>query len=225
MARLYPTHLKAYHINMVLAFPPRWTRNPLLALKHALTPYTPADKAGLARSHWFQTQWSGYRVVQSTKPQNVAYAFADSPVALLTWIYEKLHDYTDEYPWTDDEVCTWISIYWFSAAGPGASVRIYYEAFNPLYFTQVREALGAWVPGVKLGLAHFPKELIVTPDSWCHTLGPVVYESHSKSGGHFAAWERPEVIVEDLRKMFEKGGPVYGVVKGRDGYGSATARL
>ncbi|KAE8159616.1 hypothetical protein BDV40DRAFT_303074 [Aspergillus tamarii] len=56
------------------------------------------------------------------------YALTDSPVALLAWSYEKLHDWSDNYPWSEEEVCTWISIYWFSTAGPGGSLRIYYGA-------------------------------------------------------------------------------------------------
>lgn len=47
---------------------------------------------------------SGYRVLQTTKPQTLGYALQDSPVALLAWIYEKLHDWVDDYPWTDDEI-------------------------------------------------------------------------------------------------------------------------
>ena len=55
-------------------------------------------------------------------------ALAGSPTALLAWIVEKLHDWTDDYRGTEDELLTWVSIYWFFTAGPAASVRIYYEA-------------------------------------------------------------------------------------------------
>jgi hypothetical protein len=93
--------------------------------------------------------------LSGTKPQTVGYALADSPVALLAWIYEKLHDWTDSYPWTDDEILTWVSIYWFSRAGPAASIRIYYEATHTS--TQVtRERIQRYI-GVKLGLCYAPK--------------------------------------------------------------------
>ncbi|KAL8783484.1 MAG: hypothetical protein Q9213_004621, partial [Squamulea squamosa] len=124
---LYPSACKASHINMVAASPPSITETPDLAVQHSVTPYTEAEKAGLQRSEWFQKEGSGYSNIQSTKPQTVGYALADSPVGLLAWIYEKLHDWTDEYPWTDDEILTWVSIYLFSTAGPAASVRIYRE--------------------------------------------------------------------------------------------------
>jgi hypothetical protein len=103
---------------------------PMLALQHAVTPYTEKDKQGFQRLQWVINEGRGYLGEQTTKPQTVAYVLNDSPVALLAWIYEKLHDWTDSYPWTDDEIFTWISIYQFSRAGPGASHRIYYEAVH-----------------------------------------------------------------------------------------------
>jgi len=216
---------------MVRGNPPKWYKNPLQAFKHAILPYSENEKEGMARSQWFAQEGSGYRHEQSTKPQTLGYALADSPVALLAWIYEKLHDWTDGYPWTDDEILTWISIYWFSTAGPAASLRIYYEAIhaptviNTLTTRNWVPKASDWIPHVPLGLAYFPKELAVIPHTWGRTLGPVVYESDHDRGGHFAAWERPDAIAQDLQKMFGKGGPCYGVVKGKTGYTHLTARL
>lgn len=97
--------------DMIRANSPAWTSNPLLALAHAVTPYSQAEKDGLDRTNWFLTEGSGYRTLQATKPQTIGYALTDSPVALLAWLYEKLHDWTDNYPWTDEEILTWVSIY------------------------------------------------------------------------------------------------------------------
>ena len=132
----------------------------------------------------------GYNLEQSTKPQTLAYALNDSPVALLAWIYEKLHDWTDSYPWTDDEVLTWVSIYQFSRAGPGAAHRIYYEVKHTnstkdaapektFTFDRVKE----FNPKVPIGLTYNPKELFVVPSSWGKTLGNVVYEARNDRGG------------------------------------------
>ena len=151
----YPKHCKASHINMVIGKKPSWTSNPILALQHLLTPYSAREHEGLARTKWFMDEGRGYSAEQRTKPQTIGYALADSPVALLAWIYEKLHDWTDEYPWTEEEILTWVSIYWFSTAGPAASVRIYYEATHTKGID--REAISQYVDGVKLGLAFFPK--------------------------------------------------------------------
>lgn len=170
---------------------------------------------------------SGYNVIQTSRPQTIGYAQADSPVALLAWIYEKLHDWTDAYPWTDDEILTWVSIYWFSAAGPAASSRIYHEARAPDVKPKngdihIIQATRDYSSGPKFGLSHFPKELMPMPYSWGSLVGAVVQEVEHESGGHFAAWEKPEELCGDVRKMFTKGGPCYGIVKGRDGYVSST---
>lgn len=223
---LYPQYCKASHVNMPFGMEPSFMSNPFLALKHAVTPYTDEEKKGLARTQWFNQEGSGYRKEQSTKPQTLGYALADSPVALLAWIYEKLHDWTDGYSWTDDEICTWVSIYWFSTAGPAANIRIYYESEHPQTQADAdvitRDRLQKWVPHVPLGLAYFPKELRVIPKTWGRTMGPVVFESEYEKGGHFAAWERPDAILKDLRSMFGKDGGAYGVVPGRNGYERAT---
>ncbi|KAI5276392.1 alpha/beta-hydrolase [Aureobasidium subglaciale] len=209
---LYPESCLASHINMVRAYPPEWSSNPLLAIQHAVIPYTEDEHQGRSRSDWFANEGSGYRAIQSTKPQTVGYALADSPVALLAWIYEKLHDWTDNYPWTDDEILTWISIYWFSEAGPAASLRIYYEATHTSTEAN-RERVQHWIGGVKLGLCYAPKELTIVPRTWGRTLGPVVFESEKKRGGHFLAYEQPEEVVSDLRKMFGSGGACHNILK------------
>lgn len=216
MGLLYPDHVRASHLNYMHSFPPSWTASPLLALEHAVTPYTAADRAGRQRSQQFQQSGTGYAWQQSTKPQTIGYALSDSPVGLLAWIYEKLHEWTDNYPWTEDEILTWVSIYWFSTAGPAASCRIYYEVAKDPSFSHKR--LMQYVPQVKLGLARFPREIFVAPKTWGRTLGPVVHESFHDSGGHFAAWERPEIIAQDVKNMFGRGGGAYKSVKGRDGY-------
>lgn len=83
--------------------PPRLASHPLIWLAHALTPYTPSERAGLARTGWFERWGRGYAAEQATRPQTLGYALADSPVGLLAWIYEKLVEWTDGYAWTDDE--------------------------------------------------------------------------------------------------------------------------
>lgn len=228
MGLLYPDYCKASHLNYPIGTRPTFVKNPVLAMQHALTPYTEDEKKGLERQDWFLNEGRGYGLEQSTKPQTLGYALMDSPVALLAWIYEKLHDWTDSYPWTNDEICTWISIYWFSVAGPAANIRIYYEAVHPPPKSEalvvMRSRLQEWIPAVKLGIAYFPKELRPVPKTWARTLGPVVYESDNKHGGHFAAWERPEIIIQDLRAMFGKGGEAYGLIPGRDGYDRDSRR-
>lgn len=69
-----------------------------------------------------------------------------------------------------------------------------------------------------MDVAHFQREITVVPKTWAQTLGPVVFQSEHEKGGHVAAWERPEAIVGDLRKMFGRDRPYYGVIKEKSGY-------
>ncbi|KAF4556907.1 Epoxide hydrolase-like protein 3 [Elsinoe fawcettii] len=212
---LYPESCLATHINMVRAFAPTFAEHPLLALSHTITPYTEQEQRGLERSKWFAEEGSGYKTIQATKPQTPGYGVTDSPVGLLAWILEKLHDWTDDYKWTDDEICTWVSVYWFSTAGPAASFRIYYEATHDSIgageagkgggppFTS-RDRTQQYIPHVKVGLCRAPKELALFPKAWGRTLGEIRLESEHGKGGHFLAHENPEAVVEDLRKMFDR---------------------
>ncbi|PPQ94344.1 hypothetical protein CVT25_000400 [Psilocybe cyanescens] len=216
LAQLYgPRHSKAWHTNTPLAPPPHPTRRPLLFFSHLLLSYTAEEKKGLERSQWYQQRSSGYLQEQSTQPQTLGYGLADSPVGLLAWIYEKLVAWTDEYPWDDDEVLTWISIYWFSRAGPAASLRIYYEVVkaNPRLLNNPKSEPTT----IPMGHSYFPKEVVVLPRRW-HKASNLVFESKHKEGGHFAAHEKPQELVEDLRKMFGRGGPAFVVVPEKNGY-------
>jgi pimeloyl-ACP methyl ester carboxylesterase len=129
---------------------------------------------------------------------------ADSPIALLAWVYEKLHDWTDEYPWTDDEILTWVSIYQFSKAGPASSLTIYYEVLKIQRDELVKTM--EYIPKVPLGLSFYPKDVLTPPTSWGKRLGPVVHEVVHDSGGHFASYECPEQFAGDLRDMFGREG-------------------
>jgi len=218
MGKLYPESCLASHINMPRGMKPSFSSNPILTIQHFLTPYSEKEKRGLGRTQWFLQEGSGYRTLQATKPQTLGYALVDSPVGLLAWIYEKLHDWTDDYEWTPEEILTWVSIYWFSTAGVAAAQRIYYEAMHPSSNGLHRMTTEKYIPHVKLGLAYFPMEIASLPRTWSRTLGPVVFESEHDKGGHFAATERPDAIADDLQKMFGKGGPAYDIVPRRSGY-------
>ncbi|KAF5360420.1 hypothetical protein D9756_004974 [Leucocoprinus leucothites] len=204
-------HSKAWHTNFPVTAPPHPWNRPGLFLQYLVTRLTPAEKAGLERTQWFRTEGRGYFMEQSTQPQTLGYGLADSPAGLLGWIYEKLVNWTDDYPWTDDEVLTWISIYWFSRAGPAASVRIYYE------YMKAGADFGGPAVRVPTGYSFFPKELVALPRYWLRGKH-VVFESQHESGGHFAAYERPKELVGDLRKMFGKGGPAFGAVASHNGF-------
>ncbi|KAL1950116.1 hypothetical protein VTO73DRAFT_5239 [Trametes versicolor] len=209
-------HIKAWHTNMPDAPDPTFLSNPLLFLsKHTILRFDREAQAGFQKMALHCQKGRGYAIEQCTKPQTLGYGLADSPVALLAWIYEKLVSWTDNYPWTDDEVLEWVSVYWFSREGPAASLRIYYEMTGGRAYDEYEGTRRTSVP---FGTSYFPAEIFWLPKSWVRTIGKVVFEAVHDKGGHFAAFEQPEALVGDLRKMYGGGGPTYGAVPEKSGY-------
>lgn len=134
MGRHHDRSLRGIHVNLAMFDVLNLLKQPWLILLALLWPPswpTRKDLGGLSRGMAYVSGGNDYYRLQSSRPQTVAYCLEDSPVGLLGWMYEKLIHWTDDYPWTEDEVLTWVSIYWFSRAGPGASVRTYFEAEHP----------------------------------------------------------------------------------------------
>ncbi|TBU39120.1 epoxide hydrolase [Dichomitus squalens] len=208
-------HIKAWHSNMPVYRVPTFSSHPLLYLEMLTMPINKYIRDIISAALQIRKTEFGYFTLQATKPQTLAYSHSDSPVGLLAWIYEKLVKASDSYPWTDDEVLEWISVYWFSRAGPAACTRIYYELTHG---NTTDMFVGTKWTSVPLGVSYFPREPIRLPEQWAHTIGKVVHQSRHDRGGHFAAFEQPEALVGDLRGMFRRGGPAYGVVPDKDGY-------
>lgn len=122
MGLLHPKHSKASHLNAVEAQAPTLSSHPGLWLQNLVSAYTASERAGLQGTSIISKNGMGYEMEQRSKPQTLGYALADSPVGLLAWIYEKLHEWTDGYPWTDEEILKWVSVYWFSTAGVAANI-------------------------------------------------------------------------------------------------------
>lgn len=217
MGKYHTNHLKAAHVNLAAFAPSNLLKQPWLLLLAFLPGWWPtkAERQGLAHAQEYQSDGNAYYKAHATRPQTVAYALSDSPVALVGWIYEKLLHWTDNYPWTNDELLVWISIYWFSRAGPGASVRTYFEAntTDPQYLKDpgANEPMFDYT-NVPLGVSQFPEDIVSIPAFLLRTLGSIKFERYHKSGGHFAAYERPEDIVGDLRDFYGPGGGADGVV-------------
>lgn len=238
MALRYPSHTKAIHLNFVLCPPPNPWRNPFLFLQAELgqlLPFSASNRRKKASLQSFMDRGIAYSKQQDTYPQTLGYALNDSPVGLLAWVYDKLHRWTDGYDWTDDEILEWVSIYLFSKAGPAASLRIYYESVTRPSSTATTTANGmdrleyTWLSrdeiismrianDVKIAVANFPGEIFQMPDTWLRAIGNIVRETEFEKGGHFAAWEAPEAVVQDLRAFMGRSGEAYGVVTNKDGF-------
>ncbi|KAJ9630263.1 hypothetical protein H2204_008481 [Knufia peltigerae] len=203
MALKYPVHIQAQHINMAIPAEPTSTSHPDLFAKCQSTPLNDWEKAAAERTVHTLRTGMGYYNIQATKTQTIAIAVTASPLGLLAWIYEKLHDWTDGYPWTEEEVLTWVCIYAYSTAGAAASMRIYYEETNQKGGgSSVVTAQRDTGKTVKIGVSQFPAELTPPRELWLHTLGNVVYIKQHARGGHLAAWEVPELLVDDVRGTF-----------------------
>ena len=164
---------------------------------------TTAEQEILARMKYYQNVLSGYMSEQSTRPQTIGYALADSPVGLASWIYTLFQDVTDsggnpESVFSLDEMLDDIMLYWLPNSG-ASSARIYWEAakmwsMGPPPSDQVR---------VPTGFSSFPKEIGRVSRRWAEKrYSNVVHFNELDKGGHFAALEQPDLFVTEIRKSF-----------------------
>jgi pimeloyl-ACP methyl ester carboxylesterase len=181
-------HCVAIHTNMPIARP----------TKEAMEHPTEEDQRAFAASKHYQRWDSGYSKQQSTRPQTVGYGLVDSPAAQLAWIVEKFWAWTDcdghpENALSRDEMLDNVMLYWVTGAG-ASSARLYWESFSA-FGSQDRVELPT-------GVASFPKEIMQSPRAWCEANYNVTHWTTMPRGGHFAAFEQPELFVEDVRKFF-----------------------
>jgi pimeloyl-ACP methyl ester carboxylesterase len=158
---------------------------------------TPAELADVAEMQAYRVEGSGYRVLQATKPQTVAFALSDSPAGLAAWIVEKFRGWSDcdgdvESSFTRDELLTNIMIYWVTNTA-GSSARLYRETRHPGWTGRVE---------VPVACAIFPKEMSRYPRRWVEPHLNVTRWTTLPRGGHFAALEEPQLLVEDVRSFF-----------------------
>jgi pimeloyl-ACP methyl ester carboxylesterase len=189
MAVQAPDGLAGIHLNMPLARPTR---------DDFVNPDAEEQRAMAASAH-YKAQESGYSAIQSTRPQTIGYGLVDSPVALAGWIYEKMWSWTDnngrpEDALSRDTILDNIMLYWLPATGASAA-RLYWESFG-----SVGKSLPVLLPA---GVSTFPREITQAPRKWAERiLHNIVYWNEAEKGGHFAAWEQPEIFVREVRRCF-----------------------
>jgi pimeloyl-ACP methyl ester carboxylesterase len=178
-------HLVGIHLNMPVVIA-------------SSEPETDAERAALADLDRFRRDGRGYQQIQSTRPQSVGYGLVDSPAALVAWIVEKLWAWSDHDGdlgtcFSDDQILDDVMLYWLPGTG-ASSARLYWE-------TAQRPELV--IPTVPVGCSIFPKELYRTSERWARAQFPDVrYFREVDRGGHFAAWEQPELFVDEVRACF-----------------------
>jgi pimeloyl-ACP methyl ester carboxylesterase len=169
------------------------------------------ERAALDAINTFKTSGFGYFLEQATRPQTIGYALLDSPLALAAWMldhdtdsYEKISSaFVDGQPsgnLTRDRIVDNITLYWLTGTGASAA-RSYWEDGRAAAL-----AAGQAPPEVSLpvGFTTFPGEIWRTPRSWVEQSYPnLSYFNEVDKGGHFAAWEQPQLFTEELRAAFD----------------------
>lgn len=147
----------------------------------------------------FFTKGAGYAQIQATRPQTIGYALADSPVGQAAWIYEKFVAWTDsggnpESVLTRDEMLDDITLYWLTNTAT-SSARFYWENADLAFF-----AVDIDIP---VGVTVFPGEIYRAPRSWAERCyRKLIYWNEVDKGGHFAAFEQPELFTREVRAAF-----------------------
>lgn len=184
-----PEGLAGIHTNMPVARPS----------KEDFAEDTPEVRAAIEAGRRYSEFETGYSKIQSTRPQTIGYALVDSPVALAAWIYEKMWSWTDNGGTPEDAlsrsaILDNISLYWFSRTGASAA-RLYWESFGA-----IAKSDPVFLPA---GVSTFPHEITKAPKPWAQKLlRNLVYWNDCPRGGHFAAWEEPDLFVDEVRRCF-----------------------
>jgi pimeloyl-ACP methyl ester carboxylesterase len=201
MGRQAPEGLLGIHMNLLLAG---------LGGGYPSADPSAAERAALDAIATFRTSGNGYLIEQNTRPQTIGYALLASPVALAAWMLD--HD-TDSYykisrafldgqpsgHLTRDQVVGNITLYWLTGTGASAA-RTYWEDAQA-----AAHAAGHPRPEVTLpvGFTTFPGEIFAAPRSWAEKTYPsLTYFNEVDKGGHFAAWEEPELFATEIRAAF-----------------------
>jgi epoxide hydrolase len=184
-----PEHCEAIHITLAMGSRPRVEGEP-----------TPDEARALKGAEYYQTWDSGYSKQQATRPQTLGYGLADSPSGQAAWILEKFWAWTDcdghpENVLSRDELLDNVMLYWVTNTA-ASSARLYWQSFGS------RRPNNVTIP---VGVAVYPKEIVTPVRSWMEPDFPnIVHWSEQPKGGHFAAFEQPELFVADLRTFFRR---------------------
>jgi pimeloyl-ACP methyl ester carboxylesterase len=198
MARQKPSGLLGIHVNMPAIVPPEIAK--ILQCGDPAPHGLSADElAAFNKLNHLYVRGNGYAIEQTTRPQTLGYGLADSPAGSAAWMYEKYAawTYTDGHPereLTNDEMLDDITLYWVTNTSTSAA-RLYWENnANNFNATDV---------SIPTAITVFPGELYQTPRSWAErAYHNLVYFNKVDKGGHFAAWEQPQLFSTEIRAAF-----------------------
>ena len=189
---LHPgTHCLAGHVNLPLVLPDEQT----------MSSDDPAEQATLSAAMHYVEHESGYSKQQSTRPQTLAYALADSPAGQMAWIIEKYAQWTDcvkntvRHPENavERDVLLDIATHYLMTNSAGSSAKLYWESFTEPDYRPIE---------LPMGISLFPKELFLCTERLASTRYQqlVMFNDQHAAGGHFASLEQPDALVTDIRR-------------------------
>ena len=201
MGRQGPDGLLGVHTNLLV---------PVLGIADQLPKESEQERAAAAQLATFMETGFGYFLEMATRPQTIGYALLDSPVALAAWLldhdtdsyYKIARAFVDGQPTgnlTRDNILDNITLYWLTGTGASAA-RNYWDDARAR-----AQAAGQAPPpaSVPVGFTTFPGEIWATPRSWAEAAYPgLAYFNEVDKGGHFAAWEEPELFATEVRAAF-----------------------
>jgi microsomal epoxide hydrolase len=155
---------------------------------------------GLERREQFLTTGYAYAYEHGTRTSTIGHALAASPLSLLAWIGEKFLTWTDTDPSTDDILGS-VTLYWLTETFPRA-IYSYRGRFEGTTKGRTHEDLVVSQDKV-FGHLYYPKEIIAVPESWVARTGNLTFFKAHESGGHFAAFEKPEEMLDDITEFLE----------------------
>ena len=204
MARQAPPGLLGIHVNMPATVPPEIAKV-LASGGPAPAGLSPEEKVAFDGMDALYKKGSGCALMMVTRPQTLGYSLADSPVGLAAWFYDKFADWTysggdPEKVLTRDEMLDDITLYWLTNTGT-SSAQLYWEN-NANNFNAVDINIPA-------AITVFPGEIYRAPRSWAErAYHKLIYFHTVDNGGHFAAWEQPELFATEIRAAFKSLRPV-----------------
>ena len=203
MGRQGPDGLVGIHVSLLAG---------ALAIVDHLPVESEHERAARAALETFRTDGFGYFLEQSTRPQTIGYSLLDTPVGLAAWMldhdtdsyYKMSRVFVDGEPvgnLTRDNILDNITLYWLT--GTGASAARWYWEFGRFVAEAVAAGQAPPPVSVPVGFTTFPDEIWAAPRSWVETVYPgVAYFNEVERGGHFAAWEEPELFSAEVRAAF-----------------------
>ncbi|HSX16226.1 MAG TPA: epoxide hydrolase [Candidatus Saccharimonadales bacterium] len=202
-----PPELAGIHINLPFTVPADIM--PLITQPGATPPasLTDDEKRAFEQVGRFFGKHAAYALEMNTRPQTLGYALADSPVGLAAWIIDhgdgsgqpglmgQILQGDTSSAVTRDDILDNITLYWLTGTAASAA-RIYWESKGPLF-----KAIDISAPAA---ISVFPNEIYEAPRSWAErAYHNLIYYNRPEKGGHFAAWEQPEIFADELQAAFK----------------------